>query len=78
MGLSKWLGNLPLRGKFALVSALAALMLALPSARLLSADWQTLQSAQQEARGRAHRRRQRLGRKIAHVGGVYELRKTAR
>ena len=51
MGLSKWLGNLPLRGKFALVSALAALMLALPSARLLSADWQTLQSAQQEARG---------------------------
>lgn len=51
MGLSKWLGNLPLRGKFALVSALAALMLALPSARLLSADWQALQTAQQEARG---------------------------
>ncbi len=51
MGVSNWLKNLPLRGKFALLSALAMLMLALPSARLLQDDWRTWQVAEREAAG---------------------------
>jgi len=51
MAASNWLKDLPLRGKFALLSALAVLMLALPSARLLHGDWELWQMAEREVAG---------------------------
>ena len=47
--MTRFLSDLPLAHKFALIAALAFLMLGLPSARVILGDLATLRSARQQA-----------------------------